>query len=261
MFKKLDTPPTHYGRRLLISGPPNSLKTTATMTWPAPRHHISYPGEKGSDTLGHNTQEQTVWVWEHADPASISPHAVVREVERLTTEILAGKHGPCETFVGDGLHKLYGWYLARAWVDLGVDGDDTKGGQAYGRAHKDFSKYLDKVLQSHVPYVCMTVWEGRTKDDPEDRSKRPQTHIFPDLPGEMAKRVVGEFSVVLYAECDPPDPQGRTRARWQVRPAGKVWGVGAKLPPDLAAKLPNKIEPPDFRKLEPFLRPSAPAGT
>ena len=245
---------THYGRRVLISGPPNSLKTTATMTWPPHRHHVSYPSEKGVDTLGKDNAEQTVWTWEYEDPAKVSPHATVTAIETLTLEILAGKHGPCETFVGDGLHKLYGWYLARAWIDCGADADDLKGGMAYGRAHRDFQKYLDRLLQSPVPYVVCTIWEGRTKDDPADKSKNAQTHIFPDLPGEMAKRVVGEFSVVLYSEVSTPDPQGRIRGTWQIRPAGKVWGVGVKLPPSMAATLPAKIEP-DFRKLEPLLRP------
>ncbi len=254
-FKKWSDTVPHYGRRVLISGPPNTLKTTACMTWPAHRQHVSYPVEKGFETLTRNDPNHTPWIWEFEDSTKVSPHAVVQQIETLTTEILGGKHGGCTTFVGDGLHKLYGWYLARAWVDLGVDVDDKKGGQAYGRAHKEFGRYLDKVLQSQVPYVVMTVWEGRTKDDPEDVSRRPQTHIFPDLPGEMAKRIVGEFSVVLYAECDTPGPDGKIKARWQVRPAGKVWGVGVKLSPDMAAKLPNKIEPPDFKILEPFLRP------
>jgi hypothetical protein len=258
MFKKLADTPPRYGRRVLISGPPNTLKTTATMTWPAHRQHVSYPGEKGFETIPRNDPSVTPWVWETED--KLTPHSVVQQIETLTTEILAGKHGECQTFVGDGIHKLYGWYFERAWMDLGQTEETV--GRAYGAAHKAFSAYLNRVLQNPVPYVVMTVWEGRTKDDPDNKSKQAPTHIFPDLPGEMAKRIVGEFSVVLYAECDPPDPQSRIKARWQVRPAGKVWGVGAKLPPDMAAKLPSRIEPPDFKVLAPYLTPpSDAAGT
>ena len=252
-FKKWSEATPHYGRRVLISGPPNTLKTTAMMTWPAHRHHVSYPGEKGFETLPRNSPDMTPWIWEVADPAKLSPHSVVTEVETLTTEILSGKHGECTTFAGDGIHKLYTWYYERAWLDMGQTEETV--GRAYGKAHRDFSAYLNRVLQSQVPYVVMSVWEGRTKDDPENKSKQASTHIFPDLPGEMAKRIVGEFSVVLYAECDPPDPQGKVRARWQIRPSGKVWGVGVKLPPDMAAKLPAKLEPPDFKQLEPLLIP------
>lgn len=254
MFRKLDDTLPNYGRRVLISGPPNTLKTTATFTWPAHRQHVSYPGEKGFETIPRNDPSVTPWIWETEDASkTLTPHTVVQAIETLTVEILAGKHGECTTFVGDGLHKLYTWYFERAWLDLGQTEENV--GRAYGAAHRAFSAYLNRVLQSRVPYVVMTVWEGRTKDDPESRDKRAPTHIFPDLPGEMAKRIVGEFSVVLYSEADPPDPKGQVRARWQVRPAGKVWGVGAKLPPELALKLPNKIEPPDFRKLEPYLKP------
>ena len=252
-FKRWQDATPHYGRRVLISGPPNTLKTTACFTWPAHRQHVSYSGEKGYETIPRDNPDHTAWIWEVADPAKLSPHAVVTEVETLTTELLAGKHGECMTFVGDGVHKLYTWYFERAWLDLGQREETV--GQAYGKAHRDFGAYLNKVLQSQVPYVVMTAWEGRTKDDPTDKSKNAPSHIFPDLPGMMASRIVGEFSVVLYAEVDPPTPQGKVTARWQIRPAGKVWGVGVKLPPEMAARLPNKLEPPDFRKLEPLLKP------
>ncbi len=252
-FKKWSEATPHYGRRVLISGPPNTLKTTATFTWPAHRQHVSYPGEKGYETIPRTSPDMTPWIWEFEDPSKLSPHSVVSEVEKLTTEILSGMHGECTTYVGDGLHKLYTWYFERRWLDLGQT-EETMG-RAYGGAHRDFSAYLNKVLQSPVPYVVCTVWEGRTRDDPDNRSKQAPSHIFPDLPGEMAKRIVGEFSVVLYSECDTPDPKGVIKARWQIRPAGKVWGVGVKLPPEMAARLPNKLEPPDFRKLEPLLTP------
>jgi len=79
----------------------------------------------------------------------------------------------------------------------------------------------------------------------------------------MAKRIMGEFSVVLYSEVSLPDPKGARRGTWQLRPGGKVWGAGIKVPPDIAKRLPEKAEQ-DWQKLRPVLlgevKPAAPAS-
>lgn len=266
-FKRLTSsdklPPA---RRALISGAPNTLKTTAMLSWPKPIHIVSYPGEKGFETIPTGIDGIYPYVWEIDDIASVSPGSVVREVETLTMEILSGKYGEVKTFAGDGIHKLYGWHWSANLAELvnsasqrrDWDGDDEKlRGPAYGITHGGadggtFGKYITKTLSTSTPYIVMSLWEGATKDNPDDTSKRASTHIFPDLPGQAAKRIVGEFGVVVYSTVSLPDPQGKVTGSWQLRPEGKVWGVGAKVPPEIGRTLPVRV-PQDFTVLEQLL--------
>lgn len=253
-------------RRVLISGAPNTLKTTAMLSWPKPIHIVSYPGEKGYETIPTGVDGIHSYVWQIDDITQVSPAAVVREVETLTMEILSGKYGEVKTFAGDGLHKLYGWYYQAMFNDLlstasarkDWDGDEEKiRGPAYGMTHGgadggSFGRYVTKTLQTLTPYVVMSLWEGATKDDPDDRRRTAPKHIFPDLPGMAAKRIVGEFGACLYSTVTLPDPQGRISGQWQLRPEGQVWGAGVKVSKEIAMKLPAKI-PQDFLVLEELL--------
>lgn len=244
--------------RVLISGPPNSFKTTSIVeTWPRPNHLVSYPGEKGYETIPVGEEGLFPYIWQVEDVSKVNAASVLREVEQATADIISGKYGDVTTFAGEGLHKLYGWHYTAALDDLlagdskGV-GEEALRGPAYGRAHASFMAYITKVLQSTVPYVVMTLWEGTTKDDPENRSKNAPSHIFPDLPGQLAKRIVGEFGVVLYSQVSLPGLDGRVKGQWQLRPEGKVWGVGVKAAPEIAKNLPGKMIQ-DFRLLKMLL--------
>lgn len=250
-FKQLTADAWQQGlRRSLIVGPPNSRKTTSLFTWPRPIGLISYPGEKGFASIPVGEPGVNAFVWEDDVVTKTSPSALVKEIETASFELLAGKHGEITTFAGDGIHKLYSAYLNEATNGAYSNGDDFEP-RMYGRAHEAFLHYLNRVMHSKVQYVVFTVWDGREADNPEAGSKSP-THIFPDLPGKLAKRIMGEFSVVLYAEVSPPVPGQTQKATWQLQPGGKVWGAGVKLPVALAAKLPSKV-PQDWKQVEPLL--------
>lgn len=240
---------TQLGRRVLVSGPPNSRKTTSLMTWPHSEqegflHIVNYPGEKGYDTLDLDDPWLKPYIWQVDDPTKTPPHTVVKEVEESTWQILAGKHGKVATFAGEGLHKLYGWYYHRALVNLTQGGADEEkvGGRAFGQAHEDFLGYLTKVCASNAPYIVFTVWVGREKDDPTNLDRKAPSHIWPDLPGQLAQRILGEFSVTLYAQVgQKPAPDKPAPAWWQIRPGGQVWGAAVKAPPRVAVKLPERV--------------------
>jgi hypothetical protein len=236
--------------RALIVGPPNSRKTTSLLTWPGPQGIVSYPGEKGYASIPVGRDGLTAYVWEDDVVTKTSPTALVKEIETCTFDLLARKTEPLTTFCGDGLHKLYGAYINEASNGAYAAGDDFEA-KLYSRAHESFLHYLNRVMHSKVPYVVFTCWDGKEADNPEAGSKSP-THIYPDLPGKMAKRIMGEFSVVLYASVSPPIPGQPQKATWQLQPGGKVWGAGVKLPPDIAAKLPKEVAQ-DWSALEPML--------
>ncbi|MEK6879083.1 MAG: hypothetical protein AABY22_05715, partial [Nanoarchaeota archaeon] len=55
-------------RRVLIVGAPGSMKTTSLLTWPKPLHILSYPGEKGWETIPTNLEGVKAYVWDVDDP-------------------------------------------------------------------------------------------------------------------------------------------------------------------------------------------------
>lgn len=251
--------------RVLIVGGPNTFKTTSIVeTFPKPIHIISYPGEQGSAVIPIDDPEVHGYVWQEDDPSKISLSKQIADLEKFTFEVLTGGQGPIATFAGDGLHKLASMYWNREYQRLlAVNEDKLASGvitendlqiRAYGNenygATREILFYLSRIRYSNVPTVVFTCWEGPEPDGGDRGSK--SSHIFADLPGKLARRTVGEFGVVLYAETSLPDPKGKQTGTWQIRKAGKVWGVGAKIPKHIATKLPEKV-PQDWSKLYPFL--------
>jgi hypothetical protein len=207
------------------------------MTWPKPIAIQSYPGEKGTTSIPHGDGIQA-FVWDMEDITKDQDWSrIILETKQLTVELLAGKHGPIQTFAGDGLHKLYACYLHQATNGASARGEEFDP-RCYGSASTKFFQYLDLVMRSSVANVVFTVWDGPEKDDPDD--KKSDRHIFPELPGQAAKRVMGEFSVVLYANREGAGDAAKYT--WQTKPGGKIWGSGVKAPLELAKKIPMKVE-------------------
>lgn len=236
--------------RVLINGPPNSGKTTSLRTWPRPLIVLSMPGENGSTSVVED-EETKSFVWEAPNLDAPNWTAVYAETQRITHEALSGKHGPTTTVAIDGVHKLYDLLLNVATGGAKARGEEFDP-RKYGTASSLFFGYVQRVLASPVQYVVMTCWDGREKDDPDEKGANPSRHIFPELPGQAAKGIMGEFAVVLYANREGVGPAARYV--WQTRPFGKVWGAGVKMPLEVASKLPLSV-PQDWRALEPLLIP------
>ena len=250
-------------RRMLIVGPPNVFKTASLLTCHRPLYILSVPGEKGWETIPRHLPDVKGYVWRDDEASKGSSYATLQEVEKLTKELIAGKHGEVVTLAVDGLHKLYDLHFEAALAYMRTTRAFTEGpnagdeevitGPAYGKAHRTFKKYLDLVLQSPIPYVIGTVWEGRIKDDPANKNRNAPTHIFPSIPGKMGERVVGEFGVVVYAKIGLPGPDGFSKSHWETRKVGDIWGVGIKIDPEIARKIPPQV-PQDFKKLEALVK-------
>ena len=168
--------------------------------------------------------------------------------------VLLGKPRKFDVLAMDGIHKVH--QIALNVVTGGeaattLDFDAKK----YEDARKKTMKLLEMVFRSYIRKIVMTVWDGREKDDPDvQKAKDITTHIFPDLPGQFAHKILGEFGCVLYATI-----QGTcegTKYLWQTRPQGRVWGCGIKAPIPIARQIKTFI-PQDWRKLTPLLFPNA----
>jgi hypothetical protein len=220
-------------------------------TWPRPIHILSYPGEKGTNAIPYG-EGVTSYLPDDLDPSK--DHAwgdVINQIKKTTFEVLCGKHGEIRTFAGDGLHKLYACFLAEATSGASWRGDQFEA-KAYSRAHTMFGAYLDTVLRSPVDYVVFTCWDGVEKDNSLDKTKDAPQHKMPELPGKMAKLIMGEFSVVLYAKLEGAG--ATAKALWQIQPQGDVHGAGVKCPLEIAKKLPLYC-PQDWAVFEKLMIP------
>jgi hypothetical protein len=251
-FKQLVTDESwgRKARRVLLTGPPNSGKTTSLLTFPRPLAYVAFPNEDGASSMPTNIEDVKAWTYDKKDFTKDDYSETLKEVKQLCFDLLAGKHGEFRTFAFDGLHKLYSLFLA-----VQTSGDSERGeefdAKEYGKTHKAFFKFLAQIKASPGENIVFTVWDGREKDDPEAKGKDAVTHIFPELPGAAAKLIMGEFSVVLYA-TKIGSGEGALY-KWLTRPLGKVWGCGIKAPMELTTKIPTTLDAQDWRKLEPLL--------
>lgn len=231
-------------RRVLVFGPPNSFKTTSLLTWPRPLHVVNSPGEKGFDTLANPPDDVHPYRW--ISEKNEDALAQFQAVEKLVFEVLSGAHGPVATFGFEGLHKLYAVILDVVTGGAFGAGEEFDA-KLYARAHELFSHFITRAQAAPTPFQVYTAWDGREADSPElaktMRSAAP-AHTYPELPGKMAKRIMGEFSYVLYAESNfekMTETGVQAKGTWQLLPHGKVWGAAIKAPVSVVQRLPLTI--------------------
>lgn len=233
--------------RALNFGPPNSWKTTAAIaTTHYPTHIVSPPGEEGWATIPDNVPGLHGYVWEEPPGDPVTAGSMRKEVEDTVFQIIAQKKGHCRTLVIDGFHQMYSIYLNVATAGLYGQGDDFEA-QRYGRAHQMAASFMRKVLASPIEYVIFTTWNAKEADVPGQR--QGPSHEYPDLPGRMAKLVLGMFSVVAFSKViQPVSVTGQPKGEWILKPDSEVWGSSVKMDPRLIAKLPARV-PQNWKEL------------
>jgi len=237
-------------RRLLVYGPPNSGKTGSLLRTPGNRVILSFPGEKGYDTIPVDDPETRSFIWEIPDVGKPpDSDQVVADVERKTAEVIAG--GEFTTFCGDGIHKLHTYILDAASGGAYFEGEDFDP-KVYGAANRRLLNYLSLVCHSRMPVVIFTCWDGQEPDRKKQLGEKASdvpTHLYPELPGKAAKLIVGEFSMVLHSSFRRAKPGDQTTtAMWQTRPAGEVAGAAIKGPQAIVSRIPTFI-PADYNYL------------
>lgn len=222
---------------MLVNGPPLSGKTTSFLTFPPKRHILVAPGELGHSSVRED-DDTKLYYWEF-DPGStnIQYKRIWLYVQKLTSEILSGKQGEVTTFGVDGLHKLYYVIMKANGFSPASDPKD------YVKYHEEFSNYMHAILGSSTPYVVASAYDGN--EALEAGSKI--TQVFPDLPGKMAKQIMGMFPCVLHSERQGDGD--KEKFVWRLRSTGKVQAAGVHLPADIRNRFPAEVEQ-DWRKIE-----------
>ena len=249
-------------RSLLITGAPNSRKTTSLMGWrkaarPGVVHIVTCPREEGWETIPPTEpglKHHLIEVTYNADGTPVDWSAIVSRVRVVVSEILAGKHGPANTIAIDGFHKYIEALLGSLTSGKNFAGESFNGMLIYPKLQTRAAELIHLLKSSTVNYVVFTSWDGYEKDRDTDedsmeggRIVKAPRHKWPDLPGKLAKQVLGLINTV-HATCDG------TVARWQTRPAGDVQGCGLKRPPAICEKIPLYV-PQDWPNLEKLMYP------
>ena len=223
--------------RVLIMGPPNSGKSYSLMSMPRPVHVLSCPGEKGWATIKPDPDNGIHLYAFVEEPGPKKSGETVREVKQLIYDLMSNKKGPVASLAVDGLHKFYEYLIDVAAGGAYFTGDDFEA-FAYGVAQREVAAFLTLLSTSDIENVAITTWDGLEKDkagQSADKTvlRNSPSHVWPDLPGKAAKRIVGEFTATVYAtaRAGRMTAQGATKERvWQLLPDDEVWGIGLKVP-------------------------------
>jgi hypothetical protein len=208
---------------------------------------VSSPGEKGTDIIP-LADNRKVLLWEPVDWSKKQDWKGMREEIKLeTARVLVGSYGQFTTVAFDGIHKIYDVFREAAAEEHNQDGR-----RYYPQAQKDFLSWFSMAWFSKtVPYVLFTVWAAVEKDDPlaveNPKGPAPAKSIWPNFMGQVQRSMVGEVNCI-YSFVEGG------KAIWQLKQDERVKGIGLKLPPAEAEKLPYKI-PADWQVLKKLLMP------
>lgn len=221
--------------RILLNGPPLSGKTTSFLTFPPKRRIIVVPGELGFSSIMEDDNTE-LYYWEV--DAELRQEEAERYKTRLREVIKHVLAKDDNTFIGlDGLHKLYQLILtSHGWPT----NEDKFGEKAYGKGHglarAEFVSIVQTILTSKTPYVAMTVYDGPELEEAGGK----KTVIYPDLPGQMAKGVMGMFPCVFHTRKVSDGTV--EKYKWELSALGNIQGAGMHVPATIKAKFPQSIE-------------------
>ncbi len=249
-------------RRVAIQGPPNTWKTSSAKTFAdasPPLALLSYPGEMGVNSVPRH-EGILPYIWRDTAEDKLDSLGKFRAVEEFTAEVISGKYGKIGCFFGDGLHNLATLALDAASDGTFLKGKDFNIERAFGivdpytKSYNMMVKYINMVNESPVPLVVFTMWDGRESEG-KDKNNRDVSRVYPELPGKLAKKVMGMFPLVLYSKIVPMQPPKYLKPRgvWQIKADDQIAGAAVKVPIDIQNKLPQQVEQ-DWAALEALLQ-------
>lgn len=260
--------------RLLISGLSNTGKTTSLPTFIYGPHDyfdneqqadavayagerkmviISLPGETGTRTLPVDTPHLTSYTietspgedsstvqWSSAALSAFDTLYSVIDKQKPDILCLDGATSLCDHIFNS---ITDGEWLAGTDLSInpktGAATDKYRAAKFYNYGHRTFGSYISNWYMSSIPTIIVTCWESwqaaRTDSD-RPGAIGDTRYLWPDMPGEMATRIVGKFdarlsatlsSRCLHKQCED-SATSTLHHVWQFLPRGDVMGVGIK---------------------------------
>lgn len=219
-------------RRVWFHGDPFAGKTTGLMTMPPRRAIIACPGEFGHTSI---QEDENTAIWTYEIAPNCPAKAIWDRLQYDVGEILKGQHGEFTMLALDGAHKIYDliFQVLNYPADESLWGEKSYGkGQALARTM--FIDLLTRVSLSPIKYVACTSYAEKEIIDASVSLR--DTAIWPDLPGKMAKRIMGLFPVVLYVKRTGT---AKEEFYWEIKASGSLRGVGIHVPMKFRKNLPR----------------------
>lgn len=260
--------------RILLSGLPQSGKTTSLQTfiygpfdyWKSEQHEqaVQYagdkhlvilvcPGEFGIKSLPKSTEHISTVYYEASEDEDINSASwsaqALADFAKITTETIKQKP---DILCIDGIHALWSQGMNRLTSGDYLQGEDLTVNPTTGKvdpyrqarlhrqSHNMFGQYLAGLYNSVIPLVVATVWEKYEESADNTPGKQQdigtRRYLWPDIPGEMSKGIVGRFdarlSCVMKARCIHNNCQDSKESNdhyvWQFLPRDDVAGVAIK---------------------------------
>lgn len=231
-------------QRILISGFPNSGKTTCLPTFLYGDHDywsenvsehtaavehahdykmviISCPGETGIKSLPTETKHITCYAYESPAEGPTSMKYSVDVLKEFTEVLAMVTAGKPNILALDGIHGLWDHLMNRgtsgeylAGLPVGDDGNPFSSARLYSQTHKAFGQFMAGLYHSPIHTIIATVledWEAGSGNN-TTRTPLPRTaprYLWPAIPGEMAKKVVSRFDARLSCRMEEMCLHGR----------------------------------------------------
>jgi hypothetical protein len=226
--------------RLQIMGAPGEWKTSIALTFDKPELIIGMPGEKHTD-LFEPTDTLKGYVFNAPDYSNTNVDWVKmwQKVRLKTRLLLEGEMGQFETIVFDGVHKAFDvcYYAAKQKFASSSGDGEWEGRRGWPWIKDEFLAWFSQGYYSKVPWVVWIVWSAKEQDDQlavQGTKEAARQSIWPEYAGKFQRTAMGETNII-YQYVDGG------KAYWQLRQDAKVKGVGLRVAPEKAEKLPVRI--------------------
>ncbi len=214
---------------------------------------ISLPGETGSRSLMTDTPHLTSYSIESSPGDDTNSAEWSRDAlsayDKLYSDVECNKP---DILCNDGATSLCdhifnsitnGEWLAGTDLstnpNTGVATDKYRAAKFYNYGHRTFGSYIAKWYMSPIPLIvvtCLESWQAARLDSDRPGAIGDTRYLWPDMPGEMATRIVGKFDARLSATFAPrclhkqcaDSASSISHHVWQFLPRGDVMGVGIK---------------------------------
>lgn len=222
-------------QRILISGKPNTGKSSSLSGFDKRLAIVVAPGEQGTGSF--SDQEgvdhylaDNVLGWDTAE--------VMLSFQGLLYRLIDSQE--YQTIAIDGIHKVH-----ECFINIASNGAKFNGvafdNRIYGLAHDMFKAFVGELFYANTPMIVYTCWcEMEFVDQDLSVGQKQDRRVMPALGGKMALDIMGLLNTgSVHAmkgyDCEQPGCKfvGKNKKEhylWQLEPDGINGDCGLKLP-------------------------------
>lgn len=224
-------------QRILISGKPNTGKSTSLSSFDPQVAIVVAPGEQGTGSFHEHEGVHHFQMQQDSGPA-LDTAEVMLSFQGLLYQLIDSQE--YQTIAIDGIHKVH-----ECFINIASNGAKFTGvafdNRIYGLAHDMFKAFVGELFYASTPMIVYTCWcEMEFVDQDLSVGQKQERRVMPALGGKMAMDIMGLLNTgSVHAmkgyDCEQPGCKlvGRNKKEhylWQLEPDGINGDCGIKLP-------------------------------